>query len=105
MKLTKLMKDEKVHVAPKGPTRPGNKWRSQDPKFAEKKQKPADLIQAGGMDVDPARKDEYENWRKDKIEEKNNRRAQAERKYKAAAAARKAMRDREARESGIEPEA
>ena len=88
MKLTKIMKEEKVHVAPKGPPRASNKWRSQDPKFASKAPKPSDLVQAGGMEVDASRQEEYENWRKDKIEEANNRRALAERKAQAAKKAR-----------------
>lgn len=99
MKLTKLIKTEHVKVAPKGPPKTGNKWRSQDPKFAPKAEKPADLVQAGGMDVDPARREEYENWRKDKIEEQNNRRIQAERK---ALSAKKARDEQKAAEDVIE---
>ena len=103
MKLTKLMKTENVKVAPKGPARATNKWRSQDPKFAPKSEKPADLVQAGGMDVDPARWEEYENWRKDKIEEANNRRIQSERKFEAAKKARAALRAKQDAESGTNP--
>jgi hypothetical protein len=93
MKLTKLMKQENVKVAPKGASKGANKWRSQDPKFAEKKEKSADSVEAGGMQVDPSLKDEYENWRKDKIEEQNFRRMAAERKAKAEEAARKAAEE------------
>jgi hypothetical protein len=87
MKLTKVMKEEKVKVAPKGPPKAANKWRSTDPKFAEKPEteKPSNVVQAGGMQVDPSLKDEYEQWRADKIAEQNERRLQAERKAKAAA--------------------
>jgi len=92
MKLTKLMKKENVRVAPKGPPKASNKWRSQDPKFAAKPEKAADVVEAGGMDVDPARREEYENWRKDKLEEANTRRVQAERKFAAAKKARAAQR-------------
>src|SRR5882762_2069368 len=84
MKVTRLMKDEKVVVAPKGMSRGANKWRSSEPKFGEKPPKAADVVQAGGMDVDPARREEYDNWRKDKIEEQNYRRTQALRKAHAA---------------------
>ncbi len=89
VKMTKLMKMENVRVAPKGPARPANKWRSQEPKFAPKAEKSTDVVQAGGMDVDPARQQEYENWRKDKEEEQNFRRVQAQRKAEAARKARK----------------
>jgi hypothetical protein len=91
MKLTKLMKDEKVVVAPRGIPRGGNKWRTAEPKFVEKPRKAAETVQAGGMEVDPARAQEYENWRKDKIEEQNYHRAQAMRKARAAALERKRM--------------
>ena len=40
------------------------------------------------MKVDPARKEEYDNWRKDKLEEQNYRRAEAKRKSEASKAAR-----------------
>ena len=40
------------------------------------------------MEVDPSLKEEYDNWRKDKIEEANYFRAQAERKTKAREKAR-----------------
>jgi hypothetical protein len=86
------MKLEKVRVAPKGPPRPGNKWRSVAPKFADKAEspaKPTNLVQGGGMEVDPTLKDAYDNWRADKIAEQNERRAQSQRKAKAAAEARR----------------
>ena len=88
VKLTKLMKKEKIKIAPKGPPKADNKWRSQAPKFAPKEQKPAGLVEAGGMQVDPSRREEYENWRADKIAEQNDRRIQAERKARAAQQAR-----------------
>lgn len=90
MKLTKLMKEENVKVAPKGPPKAANKWRGRDPKFSPKTEKPVESVDVGGMQVDPARKEEYENWRKDKLEEQNDRRAAAARKAKAAEDARKA---------------
>jgi hypothetical protein len=96
VKLTKLMKMENVRVAPKGPPKAANKWRSQDPKFAskpEKTEKPAGLVEAGGMQVDPARAQEYENWRLDKIAEQNERRIQSQRKWEAAKKARAALRN------------
>lgn len=84
-KLTKLIKKDKVNIEEKKITlRRGNKWRSTDPKFAPKAPKAENTVQAGGMDVDPALAREYENWRKDKIEEQNNFRIQQERKAKAA---------------------
>ncbi len=95
MKLTKLMKQEKVQVSPKGPARPTNKWRSQEPKFSPKIEKSSNLVEGGGMEVDPARKDEYDAWRKDKLEEQNNRRIQIQRKWAAAAAARKKKAEEE----------
>ena len=85
LKLTKLLKKDKVAVEPLVPARGVNKWRSYDPKFAPKAEKPANVVEAGGMEVDPARKEEYENWRKDKLAEQNARRAQFHRKALAAA--------------------
>ena len=83
------MKQEKVRVSPKGMmTRAANKWRSDAPKFAAKPEKSTNLVQAGGMEVDAARAEEYENWRKDKIEEANERRVQSQRRFKAAREAR-----------------
>ena len=89
MKLTRLMKQENVKVAPKGPPKVTSKWRSKAPKFVDKPRTSEGLVQAGGMVVDPARKEEYENWRKNKEEEKAYRREQAAR----AKAAKKAARD------------
>ena len=93
MKLTRLMKAENVKVAPKGPPKAANKWRGADPHFTPKVEKPATTVEAGGMQVDPSRQTEYENWRKDKVEEQNARRAAAERHAKAAAEARKARKN------------
>jgi hypothetical protein len=76
MKLTKVIKSEKIKVAKKGPIRSANKWRSEDPKFVpteEKRPKPDNTVEAGGMDVDPNLREEYENWRKDKLERENYR--------------------------------
>ncbi len=92
MKLTKKMKDEKVVVAPKGPPRGANKWRSQDPKFSPTMPKSSNLIVAGGMEVDPGLKNDYENWRLDKIAEQNERRLQKQRKFEADRKARAAQR-------------
>jgi hypothetical protein len=89
--LTKLINDDKVKIEPKGIMKGPNKWRSQQPKFApktEKLEKAADLVEAGGMQVDPSLKEAYENWRKDKIAEQEDRRAQALRKAEAAKRAR-----------------
>jgi len=79
VKLTKLMKQENVKVAPKGPPRGANKWRQQDPKFSPPEPKAANpnLVEAGGMQVDPSLKDAYEQWRQDKIIEQNERREMA----------------------------
>jgi hypothetical protein len=93
--LTKLITKDKVKIEPKGYLRGPNKWRSPEPKFApkpEKPEKPANLVQAGGMEVDPARAEEYENWRKDKMAEQEERRIQSRRKYEAVKKARAAMR-------------
>jgi hypothetical protein len=97
VKLTKLMKMENVRVAPKGPARPTNKWRSQDPKFAPKteKPKPEGLVEAGGMQVDPTLAQEYENWRKDKIAEQEERRIQTQRKWESIRKAKAALRKAE----------
>jgi hypothetical protein len=90
MHLTKLIKTEKISVAKRGFVRSANKWRSQEPKFAEKTQKPEDVVEAGGMQVDPALREQYDNWRKDKEEEQKYRRTLAERRRKAEEEARKA---------------
>ena len=87
VKLTKLMKMENVKVAPKGPPKAANKWRSQDPKFTLKEKPAAETVEAGGMQVDPSLKNEYEQWRQDKIVEQNERREMAERRAKAKRAA------------------
>lgn len=96
-RLTKLLNQDKVKVIPLGPVRTTNKWRSQDPKFAPKISETENLVEAGGMKVDPSLKDEYENWRKDKIAEQNERREQAVRKWKAAKEAQRL------RNAGAEP--
>jgi len=83
VKLTKLMKQENVKIAPKGPPKGANKWRSQVPKFTPKPQKSSDVVEAGGMQVDPSLKEAYDNWRQDKIAEQNERRAMAERRAAA----------------------
>jgi hypothetical protein len=91
VKLTKMLKKENVKVSPKGSPIPRapNKWRQQDPKFASPEPKPANpnLVEAGGMKVDPSLKDAYEQWREDKIREQNERREMAERRLKAKRAA------------------
>ena len=87
--LTKLMKKEKVKVSLLGPSRSANKWRSAEPKFAPKAEKPEGTVEAGGMNVDPALKEEYENWRRDKEEEAAYHRVQNERKARAAEEARR----------------
>jgi hypothetical protein len=95
VKLTKLMKMENVKVAPKGPPRATNKWRSQDPKFAPKPEKPKTegLVEAGGMQVDPSLASDYENWRKDKIAEQEERRLQTQRKWESIRKAKAALRN------------
>ncbi len=85
MKMTKRMKAENVKVPPKGSPGGNNKWRSVEPKFVEKKEEPATTIEMGGMQVAPERREEYENWRKDKIVEANERRETSARRAKAAA--------------------
>jgi hypothetical protein len=86
LKITKLLKKDKVRVeetrlAP----RTTNKWRSSNPNFAPKTEKPTNTVEAGGMQVDPSLQQEYENWRKDKIQEANERRESNIRRWKAAA--------------------
>jgi hypothetical protein len=102
VKLTQLLKKDNVKVAPKGPPRAPNKWRQQDPKFAAPAPKPddANLVEAGGMKVDPSLKDEYEQWRQDKIAEQNERRDMAERRLKAKRAAYLEEATRRAKEEG-----
>lgn len=85
LKLTKLLKGDKVSVEPQAPVRGVNKWRTYDPKFGPKPEKSENVVEAGGMEVDPALKEAYENWRKDKLAEQNARRAQIHRKALAAA--------------------
>jgi len=94
--LTKLIKKDKVSVEPKGYDRGPNKWRSYAPKYAPKPEnakKPENLVEAGGMQVDPTLAEEYENWRKDKIAEQNERRIQARRKWESVKKAREALRN------------
>ena len=86
-RLTRLIKDDKVKVELVPPARGPNKWRSKDPKFASKIDKRSDLVEAGGMQVDPSLKDEYDQWRQDKIVQQNELREMAARR---AAAKRKA---------------
>jgi hypothetical protein len=103
LKLTKLIKKDDVKVEPKGPDRGPNKWRSYNPKYAPKPEnnlKPEGVVEAGGMQVDPARAEEYENWRKDKIAEQNERRIQAKRKWEAAKKARAAKQNLSHEKSG-----
>ncbi len=93
--LTKLLNKDKVKIEPTGYTRGPNKWRSPDPKFAQKPEntsKPEGLVEAGGMQVDPALAEQYENWRKDKLAEQEERRIQTKRKWEAVRKARAAMR-------------
>ena len=90
-KLTRLIHNDKVKVEPVMPGRGPNKWRSKDPKFSPKADPRADLVEAGGMQVDPSLKNEYDLWRQDKIAQQNElremaaRRAAAKRKARAAA--------------------
>ncbi len=96
VKLTKLITKEKVKIEPKGFIRSPNKWRSSEPKFSpkpEKTVKPEDVVEAGGMKVDPALASDYENWRKDKLAEQEERRIQSQRKWEAAKKARAALRN------------
>lgn len=93
--LTKLIKNEKVKIEPRGPGRSDNKWRSKDPKFSPKADSSKETVEAGGMRVDPSLKDEYENWRKDKLAEQEERRRQAKRKAEAAAARAKAAQQKQ----------
>ncbi len=84
MKVTELLKRDGVVVAPKSPPKGANKWRGKEPKFAAKAEGRTDLVDGGGMQVDPARKAEYDAWRADKLAEENERRAAKQRKYEAA---------------------
>jgi len=96
MNLTKMITKEKVKIEPKGFVRGPNKWRSPDPKFAEKTpkvEKPENVVEAGGMQVDPALAEQYENWRKDKLAEQEERRVQNKRKWEAVKKAREALRN------------
>ena len=102
LKLTKLLKRDKVAIEVKAPARGVNKWRSYDPKFGPKPEKAENVVQAGGMDVDPARQQEYENWRKDKLAEQNDRRVQYHRNALAKA---KARAERDAPGASGEPRA
>jgi hypothetical protein len=91
IKLTRLIKGDKVKIEPVPLGRGPNKWRSKDPKFAPKAAAPgAQLVEAGGMQVDPSLKDAYDQWRQDKIVEQNERREMAARRAEAKRAARKA---------------
>jgi len=86
MKLTKLVKEKKVQVEAKDVyVRRPNPWRSQDPKFAPKAEKPANLVKVGEMEVDPSLQNEYEQWRKDKEAEQEFRRLESQRRIRAAA--------------------
>jgi len=87
LKLTKMIKQDKVEIEPKAltPARGVNKWRTYDAKFAPKAPKPENVVNAGGMEVDPALKEQYENWRKDKLAEKTSQRFEFHRRSLAAA--------------------
>lgn len=88
--LTKRMKKENIKVAPKSPPKGANKWRSADATFAAKPKKPENLVDGGGMQVDPSLKSEYDAWRETKLEEQRDR---------LAARARKAEADQKRREA------
>jgi hypothetical protein len=99
VKLTKLLKRDNVSVAPAAPPRAVNKWRNKDPKFTAKTASSAtNLVEGGGMQVDPSLKDEYDKWRQDKIAEQNERRAmglrRAEAKRKARIAAQTSLENK-----------
>ena len=83
LKLTKLIKADKVKIEPAPLGRGPNKWRSKDPKFTPKIDKRADLVDGGGMQVDPSRQEEYNLWRQDKVTEQNERRESAMRRAAA----------------------
>jgi hypothetical protein len=70
--------------------KPDTRWRGREPKFAPKGEKPANLINVGGMEVDPSRQKEYEQWHADKLAEQKDRQAQMERNYNARKARRNA---------------
>src|SRR5690349_5701076 len=84
--LTKMIKGDKVKIEPKGFMRGPNKWRTAEPKFPAKSSpaKPEQIVEAGGMQVDPSLAQDYENWRKDKLAEQEERRRQQQRKREAA---------------------
>ena len=89
LKLTKLLKRDNVRVAPQEPPRPANKWRNRDPKFSPKAPTASNVVEAGGMQVDPSLKEAYDLWRQDKIAEQEERRAMGLRRLEAKRQARK----------------
>lgn len=99
-KLTKLLKRDKVDVKAKAPQRWVNKWRTAEPKFKDPAPKAENTVQAGGMDVDPSLKDEYENWRKDKETDHYSIRFKVHRQGLAAA---KARAENQAAQSQVTP--
>jgi len=70
--LTKHLKEEKIKVKQLKPPSRNNKWKQEEPKFGEKRSKPDNIVQAGGMAVDPSRQSEYEAWHQAKHEEKSS---------------------------------
>lgn len=88
VKLTKLLKRDNVSIAPSVTLRAVNKWRNKDPKFTPKVQASENLVEGGGMQVDPSLKNEYDQWRQDKIAEQNERRAMNLRRFEAKKKAR-----------------
>jgi len=71
-------------------SKPDTRWRGRQPKFAPKREKPANLVNVDGMEVDPSRQKEYELWRADKLAEQKDRLAQRERILNARRAQKKA---------------
>ncbi len=104
LKLTKLLKRDNVRVTPQEPPRAANKWRNKDPKFSPKPQAASNLVEAGGMQVDPSLKEAYDLWRQDKLAEQAERRAMGLRRLEAKRAARKALYGSGAEEPRPEPE-
>ncbi len=95
LKLTQLLKRDNVRVAPQEPPRAVNKWRNKDPKFSAKPQAASNLVEAGGMQVDPSLKEAYDLWRQDKLAEQAERRAMGLRRLEAKRNARKALEERQ----------
>ncbi len=82
VEVTKKLKRENLPPEPQA-YKPDTRWRGREPKFAPKGEKPTNLVNVDGMEVDPSRQKEYEQWRADKLAEQKDRLAQMERNANA----------------------